>query len=126
MFSTVILPTLLLSFATATRRGNVTAQDADRCGSRCNDHWDCGTSSPCTVCYDNCVDPAVCVNTTEAVPIQCVKPTEAAITTATLCNIDPPQQCPWYNANNTDEQRITLLVGLNLFLDPNTAAIDTH
>jgi len=58
---------------------NVTVQDADRCGSRCNDHWDCGTSSPCTVCYDNCVDPAVCVKTTEAVPIQCVKPTEAAI-----------------------------------------------
>ena len=78
MFSTAILLTLL-SFATAPRRGNVTAQDADRCGSRCNDHWDCGTSSPCTVCYDNCVDPAVCVNTTEAVPIQCVKPTEAAI-----------------------------------------------
>ena len=50
----------------------------------------------------------------------------ATATTATLCNIDPPQQCPWYNANNTDEQRITLLVGLNLFLDPNTAAIDTH
>ena len=61
------------------KSGKFTAQDADRCGSRCNDHWDCGTSSPCTVCYDNCVDPAVCVNTTEAVPIQCVKPTEAAI-----------------------------------------------
>jgi len=74
--------TILPSNADTTghkKSGKFTAQDADRCGSRCNDHWDCGTSSPCTVCYDNCVDPAVCVNTTEAVPIQCVKPTEAAI-----------------------------------------------
>ena len=34
----------------------------------------------------------------------------ATATTATLCNIDPPQQCSWYNSNNTDEQRITLLI----------------